>query len=107
MATSLADLISVTSMLSVSASIRESYNAYSKGDKTHSSQLSQFFDTLGLIQRDAVWWVHSILPNFLRPQPSDYKAWYVCACVCVCVCVCACVRACVRVCVCVCVCVCV
>ena len=77
MATSLADLISVTSMLSVSASIRESYNAYSKGDKTHSSQLSQFFDTLGLIQRDAVWWVHSILPNFLRPQPSDYKAWYV------------------------------
>ena len=80
MATSLADLISVTSMLSVSASIRESYNAYSKGDKTHSSQLSQFFDTLGLIQRDAVWWVHSILPNFLRPQPSDYKAWYVCVC---------------------------
>ncbi|XP_019853906.1 PREDICTED: integrator complex subunit 1-like [Amphimedon queenslandica] len=74
MATSLADLISVTCLLSVSASIRELYSSYNKGDKTHSQSLAQFFDTLGLIQRDAVWWVHSILPNFLRPQPSDYKA---------------------------------
>lgn len=75
MATSLADLISVTCLLSVSASIRELYSNYNKGDKTHSQSLAQFFDTLGLIQRDAVWWIHSILPNFLRPQPSDYKAW--------------------------------
>ena len=37
-------------------------------------QLKEFFSTLGLIQRDAVWWVHTILPKFLRPQPTDYKS---------------------------------
>ena len=37
-------------------------------------QLKEFFSTLGLIQRDAVWWVHTVLPKFLRPQPTDYKS---------------------------------
>ncbi len=61
-------------MLSASLLIREAHSAYTKGDKTMVAELRTFFETVSLIQRDAVWWIHSVLPNTLRPQPTDYKA---------------------------------
>ena len=73
----LSDLISCCCMLSASILIREAYSGYSKGEKPMISVLKEFFDSLSLIQRDAVWWIHSVLPNTLRPQPADYRTWYV------------------------------
>ena len=37
------------------------------------SQLQDFFNTLGVIQRDGVWWIHTIVAEVYRPQPQDYK----------------------------------
>lgn len=73
MALSLADLITCTSMLTATMLIREAYNGYAKGEKAMVPQLREFFTNLGLIQRDAVWWVHTTLPTVLRPQPTDYR----------------------------------
>lgn len=70
---SIADLIACASMLTANMLIREAYNGYSKGEKAMMEQLQEFFSTLGLIQRDAVWWVHTIVPTVFRPQPVDYK----------------------------------
>ena len=53
--------------------IREAYNGYLKGDKAMVPQLQEFFSTLGLMQRDAVWWMHSVVPATYRPQPTVYK----------------------------------
>ena len=77
MAISLADIIACCCMLTITTTIKEAYTNYSKGDKTMVPQLKTLFDVLGVIQRDSVWWVHSILPKFLRPQPMDYKLWFV------------------------------
>lgn len=62
-------------MLTANMLIREAYNGYCKGERSMVETLKDFFYTLGLIQRDAIWWVHMVLPTFLRPQPSDYKTW--------------------------------
>lgn len=78
MASSLADLIACSCMLTVTTVVKEAYASYSKGDKTVIPQLKELFNTLGVIQRDSIWWVHTILPKFLRPQPTDYKSWFVC-----------------------------
>ncbi len=71
---SLADLICVISMLTASVLIREAYIGYSKGDRVMVPQLLDFFSTLSLIQRDSVWWVHTVVPSMFRPQPAEYKA---------------------------------
>ena len=71
---SLADLICVVSMLTASVFIREAYLGYNKGERTMLPQLHEFFSTLGLIQRDSVWWVHTVVPSMFRPQPAEYKA---------------------------------
>ena len=73
MALSLADLITCSCLLTANMLIREAYNGYSKGEKAMVPQLREFFTTLGLIQRDAVWWVHTTVPSTFRPQPVDYK----------------------------------
>ena len=73
MCLSIADLIACASMLTANMLIREAYNGYSKGERAMVDQLQEFFANIGLIQRDAVWWVHTIVPTLFRPQPVDYK----------------------------------
>lgn len=73
MALSLADLIACSCMLMANMLIREAYSGYQKGEKAMISQLQEFFTTLGVIQRDAVWWIHTIVADVYRPQPLDYK----------------------------------
>lgn len=69
----LADLICIVGMLTASVLIREAYNGYNKGDRAMISQLQEFFSMLGLIQRDSVWWIHTVVPTMFRPQPAEYK----------------------------------
>lgn len=73
MALSLADLIACSCMLMANMLIREAYSAYQKGEKAMLPQLQEFFNTLGVIQRDGVWWIHTIVADAYRPQPQDYK----------------------------------
>lgn len=74
MALSLADLIACSCMLTANMLIREAYNGFIKGEKAMVPQLQDFFTTLGVIQRDAVWWIHIIVPSMYRTQPVDYKS---------------------------------
>lgn len=70
----LADLICTASMLTANMLIREAYSGYHKGDRAMTNQLQEFFSTVGLIARDAVWWIHTVVPAMFRPQPVEYKA---------------------------------
>ena len=73
MALSIADLVSCSCMLMANMLIREAYAGYQKGEKAMLPQLQEFFTTLGVIQRDGVWWVHTVVAEVYRPQPMDYK----------------------------------
>ena len=73
MALSIADLVTCSCMLMANMLIREAYNGYAKGEKAMVPQLLEFFTNLGLIQRDAVWWIHTVVASAYRPQPQDYR----------------------------------
>ncbi|XP_065899980.1 integrator complex subunit 1-like isoform X2 [Dysidea avara] len=73
MALALADLIAFSCMLTANLPIREAVSLYNKGDKSVSGQLLEFNQTLGQIEREAVLWVQTIIPNMYQLQPTEYK----------------------------------
>ena len=32
---------------------------------------------MAIIQRDAIWWMHTVVPKFAEPKASDYVSWLV------------------------------
>jgi len=39
--------------------------------------LHSYRDQVSVIQRDAVWWLHTVLPKFMEIKPSEYVNWLV------------------------------
>lgn len=39
--------------------------------------LRSFQNQIAAIQRDAVWWLHSVVPTISKVGPKDYVHWYV------------------------------
>lgn len=39
--------------------------------------LRAFQNQIAAIQRDAVWWLHSVVPTISKVGPKDYVHWYV------------------------------
>lgn len=37
--------------------------------------LHMFRDKVSVIQRDAVWWLHTVLPKFMEIKPAEYVHW--------------------------------
>ena len=37
--------------------------------------LYNFQDQIAAIQRDAIWWLHTIVPRFIEPKPQEYVYW--------------------------------
>lgn len=39
--------------------------------------LRSFQNQIAAIQRDTVWWLHSVVPTISKVGPKDYVHWYV------------------------------
>lgn len=40
-------------------------------------QLMDFYQSLGGVQRDAMWWAYQVVQNTYRLQAAEYRAWWV------------------------------
>uniref|UniRef100_A0A672MNH3 Integrator complex subunit 1 n=1 Tax=Sinocyclocheilus grahami TaxID=75366 RepID=A0A672MNH3_SINGR len=66
------DLLTVSMMLGISAQVKEAGIAWDKGEKKNLEVLRSFQNQIAAIQRDAVWWLHSVVPTISKVGPKDY-----------------------------------
>lgn len=71
-ASSVADIVSLSVFLSVTPTIRETAVPSVKSEKKDLEALHSYRDQVSVIQRDAVWWLHTVLPKFMEIKPSEY-----------------------------------
>nr|XP_058960995.1 integrator complex subunit 1-like isoform X3 [Pocillopora verrucosa] len=70
---SLADLITMATFLSITPTVKESFNSTSaRGEKRDASVLEEFQKSVSTIQRDAVWWLHIVVPKMFTPSGKDF-----------------------------------
>lgn len=41
--------------------------------------LQKFKQQLAVIERDAIWWMHVVVPKIMEIKPAEYVHWYICA----------------------------
>uniref|UniRef100_A0A3Q3GD68 Integrator complex subunit 1 n=1 Tax=Labrus bergylta TaxID=56723 RepID=A0A3Q3GD68_9LABR len=66
------DLLTVSMMLGITAQVKESGVAWDKGEKKNLEALRSFQNQIASIQRDAVWWLHSVVPTISKVGAKDY-----------------------------------
>ncbi|KAJ7305958.1 hypothetical protein JRQ81_010324 [Phrynocephalus forsythii] len=66
------DLLAVSMMLSITAQVKEAGIAWDKGEKKNLEVLRSFQNQIAAIQRDAVWWLHTVVPSITKLAPKDY-----------------------------------
>ncbi|KAK2152727.1 hypothetical protein LSH36_320g00001 [Paralvinella palmiformis] len=69
---SLADLITLTALLSVSPAVKEVASALIRGDQKDLEALHSFQNQMAVIQRDAVSWLHTIAPKMFDIKQTEY-----------------------------------
>ncbi|PIK57572.1 Integrator complex subunit 1 [Apostichopus japonicus] len=67
------DVVCLTSLLSVTPQVREAVNAYTRGDKKDIAVIRKFQRQSSLIQRDSVWWMHTIVPKMFPVAQKDFQ----------------------------------
>ncbi|XP_041941283.1 integrator complex subunit 1 isoform X1 [Alosa sapidissima] len=66
------DLLTVSMMLGITAQVKEAGVAWDKGEKKNLEALRSFQNQIAAIQRDAVWWIHSVIPTISKLGAKDY-----------------------------------
>lgn len=66
------DLLTVSMMLGITAQVKEAGIAWDKGEKKNLEVLRSFQNQIASIQRDAVWWLHSVVPTISKVGAKDY-----------------------------------
>ncbi|CAG12235.1 unnamed protein product, partial [Tetraodon nigroviridis] len=66
------DLLTVSMMLGITAQVKEAGIAWDKGEKKNLEVLRSFQNQIAAIQRDAVWWLHSVVPTISKLGSKDY-----------------------------------
>ncbi|KAJ4932091.1 hypothetical protein JOQ06_010521 [Pogonophryne albipinna] len=66
------DLLTVSMMLGITAQVKESGLAWDKGEKKNLESLRAFQNQIASIQRDAVWWLHTVVPSISKTGAKDY-----------------------------------
>ncbi|XP_072532490.1 integrator complex subunit 1 isoform X2 [Salminus brasiliensis] len=66
------DLLTVSMMLGITAQVKEAGIAWDKGEKKNLEVLRAFQNQIAAIQRDAVWWLHTVVPTISKLGPKDY-----------------------------------
>jgi len=72
--TSLVDLITLAVFLGISPPVREGLNAFSRGDKKDLSAYKAYLKSISIIMRDAMWWMHEVVPKLYKPEGSTYTS---------------------------------
>ncbi|XP_004705938.1 integrator complex subunit 1, partial [Echinops telfairi] len=70
--THVTDLLAVSMMLGITAQVKEAGVAWDKGEKRNLEVLRAFQNQIAAIQRDAVWWLHTVVPSISKLAPKDY-----------------------------------
>ncbi|XP_072273856.1 integrator complex subunit 1 [Pyxicephalus adspersus] len=66
------DLLAVSMMLGITVQVKEAGIAWDKGEKKSLEVLRSFQNQIAAIQRDAVWWLHTVVPSISKLSPKDY-----------------------------------
>ncbi|XP_076000277.1 integrator complex subunit 1 isoform X3 [Genypterus blacodes] len=69
------DLLTVSMMLGITAQVKEAGVACDKGEKKSKQYLEglrSFQNQIAAIQRDAVWWLHTVVPSISKVGAKDY-----------------------------------
>ncbi|XP_034844133.1 integrator complex subunit 1 isoform X11 [Mirounga angustirostris] len=66
------DVLAVAMMLGITAQVKEAGTAWDKGEKKNLEVLRSFQNQIAAIQRDAVWWLHTVVPSISKLAPKDY-----------------------------------
>ncbi|XP_008572467.1 PREDICTED: integrator complex subunit 1 [Galeopterus variegatus] len=66
------DVLAVSMMLGITAQVKEAGVAWDKGEKRNLEVLRSFQNQIAAIQRDAVWWLHTVVPSISKLAPKDY-----------------------------------
>ncbi|XP_008849644.1 integrator complex subunit 1 isoform X3 [Nannospalax galili] len=66
------DVLAVSMMLGITAQVKEAGIAWDKGEKRNLEVLRTFQNQISAIQRDAVWWLHTVVPSISKLAPKDY-----------------------------------
>ncbi|XP_072029946.1 integrator complex subunit 1-like isoform X2 [Amphiura filiformis] len=69
---SLTDLIALAALLSVTPSVREAVAAYTRGDRKDMDILRSFQTQACVMQRDAIWWLHTVIPNMFSVNQQEF-----------------------------------
>ncbi|KAJ8037540.1 Integrator complex subunit 1 [Holothuria leucospilota] len=70
---SVVDILCLTSLLSVTPQVREAVNAYTRGDHKDLEVIRKFQRQSSLIQRDCVWWSHTVVPEMFPMAQKDFQ----------------------------------
>ncbi|XP_037545218.1 integrator complex subunit 1 [Nematolebias whitei] len=66
------DLLTVSMMLGITAQVKEAGIAWDKGEKKNLEVLRSFQNQIAAIQRDAVWWLHTVVSTISKISAKDY-----------------------------------
>ncbi|XP_029802983.1 integrator complex subunit 1 isoform X2 [Suricata suricatta] len=66
------DVLAVSMMLGITAQVKEAGVAWDRGEKRNLEVLRSFQNQIAAIQRDAVWWLHTVVPSISKLAPKDY-----------------------------------
>ncbi|KAJ7992419.1 hypothetical protein DPEC_G00278350 [Dallia pectoralis] len=66
------DLLTCSMMLGITAQVKEAGVAWDKGEKKNLDGLRSFQNNIAAIQRDAVWWLHTVVPTIAKVPAKDY-----------------------------------
>uniref|UniRef100_A0A4W5NFU4 Integrator complex subunit 1 n=1 Tax=Hucho hucho TaxID=62062 RepID=A0A4W5NFU4_9TELE len=66
------DLLTCSMMLGITAQVKEAGVAWDKGEKKNLDGLRSFQNNIAAIQRDAVWWLHTVVPTIAKVPSKDY-----------------------------------
>ncbi|XP_075421680.1 integrator complex subunit 1 isoform X2 [Ascaphus truei] len=70
--THITDLLAVSMMLGITGQVKEAGIAWDKGEKKNLEVLRSFQNQIAAIQRDAVWWLHTVVPSISKLPPKEY-----------------------------------
>ncbi|XP_029649485.1 integrator complex subunit 1 isoform X1 [Octopus sinensis] len=66
------DLITLTILVGITPSVREAFGNLARGDRKDLEILHQYQQQVTLIQRDSVWWLHTVVPSIVEMKPHEY-----------------------------------
>ncbi|XP_071035573.1 integrator complex subunit 1-like [Parasteatoda tepidariorum] len=69
---SIADLIVLAIFLGITPSVKDQFTACSRGEKKDLSALRNYQMHVSNIQREAVWWLYSVVPKIYKPGRNEF-----------------------------------